>query len=363
MDDGRKTRGRGPSANPSTVLDTADVQSLPSSVWAGKRRTEVTLHQLRIFWSVAHSATLTKAAKQLGMAQPSLSQQLLKLEGIVGTRLFHRHSSEMMLTEAGAYLLPRAEQVLRNMHELEDGLSQYSGGKRVTLRIAGINSVLRIILPAAVALTQQRFPGVDFDIQESAPADVLELLYGRRANIGLVAANSIAQAGIGFMQMPIVEDPYVLVVPERLDLSGVTDPGRDLLGVDRELINQAIQFIFGTQHAKRVEDWYDQMLPEHRVVARCRSFEVAIGLVRAGSGVCLAPALSAVAGGETLDGVRLYRVQAPARQIVALVSSQYRRQEPYATLLDELQRCGAQFAMPRVLATPPFLDWPFKTEL
>ena len=54
------------------------------------KRPDVTLHQLRIFWAVAHSETLTKAAKQLGLAQPSLSQQLSKLESTLGSKLFHR---------------------------------------------------------------------------------------------------------------------------------------------------------------------------------------------------------------------------------------------------------------------------------
>ena len=319
------------------------------------RRPEITLHQLRIFWAVAHSETLTRAAKQLGLAQPSLSQQLSKLETTVGTRLFRRHSNEMTLTEAGTYLLPKAEQILRNMQDLEDGLGQYSGGHRVTVRLAGINSVLRVVLPTALTNTQARFPDIDFDIQESAPADILEMLYGRRVNIGLLAANSVAEASVGFLQIPIIEDPYVLVVPEQLNLDDLTDP-RELAPADWAMLNRSIQFIFGTQHAKRVADWYDQMLPEHRVAAQCRSFEVAIGLVRAGSGICLAPALSTVSGSASLDGVRLYRINADARRIVALVASQYRRQEPYASLIDALQTTGETLALPGIRPTPPFLD-------
>lgn len=317
---------------------------------------EITLHQLRIFWAVAHSDTLTRAAKQLGLAQPSLSQQLSKLETTVGTLLFHRRSNEMTLTEAGTYLLPKAEHVLRSMRELEDGLAQFSGGKRVTIRLAGINSVLRVVLPLAIARMHAQFPDADFDIQESAPADILELLYGRRVNIGLLAANSVAQAGVGFVQVPLVEDPYVLVVPESLDLDAVIDPERDLSAEEARLLNQSIQFTFGTQHTNRVEEWYDRMLPHHHVVAHCRSFEVAIGLVRAGSGVCLAPALSTLTADRPLEGVRLYRVNARPRHIVALVPSQYRRLEPYSNLLDTLQAVGADFKVPSVLPTPPFLD-------
>jgi DNA-binding transcriptional LysR family regulator len=328
-----------------------------------QRRPEVTFHQLRIFWAVAHSDTLTLAAKQLGLAQPSLSQQLSRLEATIGTQLFYRRSGEMELTEAGTYLLPKAEHVLRGMRDLEDGLAQFRSGERVTMRLAGISSVLRGILPQAIVAVQNRFPDADFDIQESAPADVLELLYGRRVNIGLVAANSVAQAGIGFMQVPVMDDPYVLVVPESLRLDAVTDPARDLSAMDDALLNRSIHFIFGTQHAKRVEDWYDQMMPRHRVVAQCRSFEVAVSLVRAGSGICLAPALSTLVGEEALKGVRRYRINAPMRRIVALVPSQYRRVEPYASLLDALQAAGAATALPGLLPTPPFLDQPPTTAL
>ena len=349
-DDDEERTHPGAPADLAALLQTARSRSALRA-----RRPEITLHQLRIFWAVAHSETLTRAAKQLGLAQPSLSQQLSKLETTVGTRLFRRHSNEMTLTEGGTYLLPKAEQILRNMQDIEDGLGQFSGGHRVTVRLAGINSVLRVVLPAALNQTQSRFPDIDFDIQESAPADILEMLYGRRVNIGLLAANSVAEASVGFLQIPIIEDPYALVVPEHLNLDDITDL-RELAPTDRAVLNRSIQFIFGTQHAKRVADWYDQTLPEHRVVARCRSFEVAIGLVRAGSGICLAPALSTVSGSASLDGVRLYRINADTRRIVALLASQYRRQEPYATLIDTLQTAGASLDLPAIRPTPPFLD-------
>ena len=55
----------------------------------------ITLNQLRIFWAVAHGASLTRAAKQLGITQPSLSQQLAKLEQALGSRLFDRINNEL----------------------------------------------------------------------------------------------------------------------------------------------------------------------------------------------------------------------------------------------------------------------------
>lgn len=325
----------------------------------GRSRTlDVSLRQLQIFWAVAHSDTLTRAAKQLGLAQPSLSQQLSKLESTVGSRLFERRSNEMVLTEAGKYLLPKAEQVLRNLDELEEGLRQFSGGERVTVRLAGISSLLRVLAPRVLTATQARFPSVDFDIQEAAPTDIVEMLYGRRIHVGLLAANSVAEAGIGFLQVPLLDDPYVLAVPEHLDLEGIVDPTAALDPDALSLLGRYIQFNFGTQHAKRVEDWYLKMLPDSRVVAQCRSFEIAIGLVKAGLGVCLVPALSTLTWEGQPTGVRLYRVDLPPRRLVALLPSQYRRQEPYATALDGLAAAAAEFRLPPILEPPPFLAVP-----
>lgn len=328
-----------------------------------RKRAEVTVHQLRVFWAVAHSATMTRAAKQLGMAQPSMSQQLAKLESTLGSRLFHRRAGELVITEAGSYLLPRAEHVLRAMRDLEDGVARFSGGTSVIVRISGINSILRAVLPPAIDLLRGRFPDTEFDIQESPPGDTLDLLYGRRVDIGLLAANSIARDGVGFDQVPLAEDQHVLVVPERLVLDGVEDPERELSPDDFALLNRTIQFVFGTPHDKRLNDWYDDMLPRHNVVAQCRSYELAIGLVRAGTGVCIAPTLSTLADGAGTRGLRLYRINYTRREIVALVAAPHRHLEPYATLLTLLQQVGAAAKVPDTLALPPFLDRPSRSDL
>jgi DNA-binding transcriptional LysR family regulator len=317
---------------------------------------DISLHQLKIFTAVAHAATLTEAAKQLGIAQPSLSQQLSRLETLVGARLFNRRPSEMELTEAGLYLLPKAEHVLRGMRDLEDGLMEYTSGRRMTIRLAGITSVLRVLLPPALRRLQEIFPDIDFDIQDMAPSDIFELLYDRRIAVGLLADNSIAASGGGFAQIPLFTDSHVLAVPGHLDLSKVEKPERDLPADQLATLNQSIQFAFGSQHTKRVQNWYERLFPGHTIVAQCRSFEIATELVRAGTGVCLVPALSLLHGTETLKGIRLYAVNAVPRHIMALIPSQYQHIEPYRTFLDTLKDAAQTIALPEVLPIPPFLD-------
>ncbi len=314
----------------------------------------LTLHQLRIVWAVAHAETVSRAAKQLGLSQPSLSQQIAKLEASIGQKVFERRAARMTLTEIGTFLVDRAEQVMREMQEIEDGLSGFAGGAR-TIGIAGISSPVRVLLPQALRRFHEAHPQIRFDVHESSPRDVIAMLYARRANIGIVAASSIAQASIGFVQVPLLDDPYVLVVPEALRLDGVTSEN-ELDAAQRAILNNAIHFIYGSQHQKRVEAWYESALAGNRVVARCRSFEVAVAMVRAGLGVCLAPALSCFAGESVLGGIRLYDVALGLpRPLVALIPSQYRHLAPYSALIDTLQDVAREKLRPTIGPVPPFL--------
>jgi len=67
------------------------------------------LHQLRYFCAVAHNGNFTRAAKAENVAQPSLSQQILKLEAELGAKLFDRFPRSARLTQFGKTLLFRAE--------------------------------------------------------------------------------------------------------------------------------------------------------------------------------------------------------------------------------------------------------------
>src|ERR1700757_492966 len=182
----------------------------------------MTLHQLRIFLTVAQSSTLTRASKQLGLAQPSLAKQLAGLEDSVGTRLFDRGHNKMILTDAGRVLLRHAQTVLREIEEAEAGLREFAAGKRAIIRIAGLNSVIKALLPDAL-MRCDGCSDLEVDIQEAAPGEVLDMLYSRQIHIGLIAADSVAQASVGFRQVLIVEDPYVFAVPHAVDLERISD--------------------------------------------------------------------------------------------------------------------------------------------
>ena len=311
----------------------------------------MTLHQLRIFLTVAQSSTLTRASKQLGLAQPSLSKQLAGLEDSVGTRLFDRGHNRLILTDAGRVLLRHAQNVLREIDEAEAELREFAGGKRAIVRVAGLNSVIKTLVPDAL-MRCHAAAGLEIDIQEAAPGEVLEMLYSRQIHIGLIAADSVAQASVGFRQVSIIEDPYVFAVPSAINLEALEDINSAAADV-ANVLNRCVQFNFGTQHTLRVQQWYQRVLPFHRIIARCRTYEVALELVRAGLGVSLVPALTALSA--ALDGIQLFATDHGIRHTVAILPDQYLRLTPYKELIEALQVAGRKVMLPRILPMPPLI--------
>ena len=316
---------------------------------------DMTLHQLRIFCAVAQASTLTRAAKQLGLTQPTLSQQLSKLEQCAEARLFDRTLSQMVLTDAGRFLLRDARFVLEEIDQAQTGLQEFSTGVRGVVRLAGVNSIIRAVAIPAIARLAKTHPHVEFDIHETSPAETLDLLYSRSVSLGLIASDAVAQSVNSFRETPVVSDPYVLAAPGGLDLSDVADLERDLRGADKLAVSRCIHFNFGTERSRRLEQWRQRHLPKHCVIAHCRSYETALSMVRSGLGVCVLPALAALDCVSSIPGVTLYATDLPPRQSVCLVPAQYLRVEPYKEFLIALQEAGRAAKPPFIRPSPPFI--------
>ncbi len=279
----------------------------------------MTLHQLRIFLAVAQATTLTRASKQLGLAQPSLSKQLATLEDSIGTQLFERAHKRMVLTDAGRLLLHHAQGVISGIDEAEAGLREFANGRRAIIRVAGINSVIKALVPDALRRCGGPASGIEIDIHEAAPGEVVEMLYARQAHIGLVAAGSVAQASIGFRQVPVVDDPYVFAVPRAInlgELKSLDDVPQDVARV----LNNCIQFHFGTQYTLRVQQCLTAFLIE-----------------------------------GSLEGIELFATDHGHRSTVALLADQYLRIAPYRGFVEALQAAGQNVALPPISPMPQII--------
>tara|TARA_B100000749_G_scaffold245233_1_gene207546 strand:- start:77 stop:1075 length:999 start_codon:yes stop_codon:yes gene_type:complete len=317
----------------------------------------ITFHQLRIFWTVAQASSFTKASKILGLAQPSLSQQIAKLEEEVGTQLFKRGKTNMSLTDAGAFLQQRAENILSGVEETMVGLRQYGSGQRGLLSIGLLSSVARNLLPHVSQRLYKDFPNIELNILEVAPAEAIDLLYGRQLSIAVLAEDSVAKSRLAFSKYELFSDPYVLAVPKSIDLSKVHKL-QDLKNKEeKNILNNVIEFEFGNQHKRRIAEWFLDVLPESRSIARTRTYEVALSMVQSGRGIAVVPALAARIGNQNLDfNVNLYLTNLSERKIVALMPSQYTRIEPYKTFISALIDSGKNLKLPKINKVPPILE-------
>lgn len=315
----------------------------------------ITLHQLRLFWTLAHARSLTQAAKQLGISQPALSQALAKLERLLGHRLVDRQAVKLELTDAGRFLLERAGRLLAEADALESGLAAYKAGLRGRVAVGALASIARTLLPPALALAREKVPELALDVHEVAPQEAIEALYGRTLEVAVVSETAVASDHLPFSRIALQEDGYALAVPARLGLDGLVEPERELPEAARAVLGRTIEFNFGTLHAERIAEWYRRVLPEARTLARVRTYETALAMVEAGLGVALVPQLTAQLAGRMLFAVRLYAVPTLERRLVALVPTHRRQMEPLKTFLDALVVAARRLEVVPVAPAPPFV--------
>ncbi|MGI9451766.1 MAG: LysR family transcriptional regulator, partial [Geminicoccaceae bacterium] len=296
----------------------------------------ITLRHLQILSAVASNRSLTLAAKQLGLSQPSLSQQLSKLEGDLGQRLVDRSAKRLHLTDSGRFLLEKAESILSIVEEAEVGLGQFGRGVKGELTIGALTSLARSLVTPASVVLKQRFPEIQLNVIEMSPRSIVKQLQSRQIQMALVTSTTLANQNVPFTKVSLAVDHYVLAVPKASKI----DPGLDLDSEKAALLRSVIMVDFGAPYLDLINGWYRQVVPDFREVARCRTYELALSMVEAGLGVAIVPMLSTQLNGRLVFDVDLFSLPVERRQVWAMLPSQYRYMQPYARVLETLIAVG-----------------------
>lgn len=125
------------------------------------------IHAMQLFIRVAEVESFSRAADSLGLPKGSVSRQIQALENHLGTRLLHRTTRRVQLTQDGMVYLERAKDLLSNLDEL-DGLFQQdptsiSGRLRVDMPVTMARNLLIPRLPAFL----QQYPGIELELSSS----------------------------------------------------------------------------------------------------------------------------------------------------------------------------------------------------
>src|ERR1700728_544583 len=145
------------------------------------------LHQLKYVCAIAATGSFSRAADQCRVAQPSLSQQISKLEDELGTRLFDRLGRSIRLTDAGRTFLPHARTVL---HQTELARSEVDGRRRDargTVIVGVIPTIAPYYLPECIAAFRRRFAEATLRIVEETTPVLVESLRSLAIDIAILS--------------------------------------------------------------------------------------------------------------------------------------------------------------------------------
>jgi LysR family transcriptional regulator, hydrogen peroxide-inducible genes activator len=134
------------------------------------------VHQLRYFCAVARAGSFTRAAEQLGITQPSLSQQIRTLEKRIGNPLFERLGRSVRMTTYGEALYPPALDILQRVSDAQSSLANLREGVRGVLRVGVIPTIMPYLVAPRVGDFLERFPEVELQLTEGTTRQLMEQL-------------------------------------------------------------------------------------------------------------------------------------------------------------------------------------------
>ena len=133
------------------------------------------LRQLRYFLAVADAGHITRAAAQLGLQQPPLSQQIKALEARLQLTLFERHPKGVTLTEAGRLLQVEARQLVAQADALQRRMGQVAVGLQGPLRLGFTSSAAaHAFVPQVLRECRRQYPGIRLELAEFNAAELTE---------------------------------------------------------------------------------------------------------------------------------------------------------------------------------------------
>ncbi len=147
----------------------------------------VNLELYRVFYTVAKCGSLTRAAQELYISQPAVSQSIKQLEGQLGVTLFNRTHRGMELSAAGGKLIfKQVEDALNLLDSAESKLSELKTTASGTIRIGATDSIFFHILADKIAEYNERYPQVKFELISSTSPYTLSQLKEGKCDIAFV---------------------------------------------------------------------------------------------------------------------------------------------------------------------------------
>ena len=292
------------------------------------------LRRLQTLQAVAREGSLSAAARSLGYTQPAVSHHVAALEAEVGTALVTRLGRGVRLTDAGRALADHADDLLGRLAAAEEDVAAIAGLRAGRVRLAAFPSGSATLVPRALAAVRNGHPLVEISFEEGEPAQTLPLL--RAGELDVVLGFSYEEEpdpGREHDRVPLMTDPLHAVLPAGHPLAARKRIRLEQLA-DETWIAGCPQCRGHLLHACASAGF------EPNIAFATDDYVAVQGLVAAGLGVALLPALSLAA--HTRADVEVRPVTgAPARTIEAVTTAGGRRPPAVDAMVAALKDAAA----------------------
>jgi DNA-binding transcriptional LysR family regulator len=218
------------------------------------------INSLRAFVQVARARSFSQAAEALFLTQPAVSKRIAALEADLGAPLFDRVGRQVFLTEAGRHLLPRAEQILAGLVDIQRELSNLSGRVAGPLAMGTSHHIGLHRLPPILRSYTERYPEVDLDIRFMSSERISQAVSRGELELGVITLPLQPMEPLHLQ--PVWRDPLHFVVAEGHPLA------------DRECISP--QELLSHAAVLPTKDTYTRILLEQAFAQQAR--EIRCGL-------------------------------------------------------------------------------------
>lgn len=182
------------------------------------------LHQLKYFVSIVETGSVTKAAERCYISQPSISQQLSKLEDSIGKKLFSRVKGKLILTDAGQVLYKQARKILSDVEEAKHQVSDVGNSSGGTVAIGILPTLAPFMLPRALMALSKEFPEATVTVREEISEAIVDASQRGEVDI-LIEVLPIDETGLKIE--PLFSDEFYVAVHPDSPLAE-----RDVISVD-----------------------------------------------------------------------------------------------------------------------------------
>ncbi len=267
------------------------------------------LHQLRYVLAVAETGNFTRAAERSFVAQPSLSQQILKLEAELGHKLFHRLGRRAVLTEAGHSFLDRARRILA---EVDDAAKELRDNPTLGRKIVvgAIPTLAPYLLSQLIDRCRTQLPHLVIHTQEAFRTQLVDGVVAGDLDLALL---SLPVSDHRLSIETLFSEPLLLVVSKAHRLAGqktvtaadLAEESFVLLGDSSTLTTQIHRFCGDHDF-------------EPRIVHRCAQIATVKALVGLGVGISILPQVTRYHEDRRTLVYRALSGRAPTREIAVV---------------------------------------------